>query len=277
MTELKEFMDKNEDKSVNTKKAYRIQYNKLHGLIGGDIGDASQKTIIDIVKNEDKASAQQALINIAILIRRGEGLSVIDLEKLRERNKGLILKQTKENNVKLDSSLPTYEDLVEYTDHLYEQSEWVDYIINYLLLYYQVRNLDLMFDIVKLKRHTKNDKNKNYIWISDKKAVFIRNVYKTADNYNMKVSTITDKKFITAVKRVLGCQKSNLDCGVFIPKESQLGYYIKKATYKSLGEGNYVKIVVNHFRNDFDKIKEISANRGTHIDTISEFYDIKSQ
>ena len=277
MAELQKFMESVKDKSENTKKAYRIQYNKLTKLLGKDVGEASQKIIIDTVKEEDKASAQQALINIAILIRRGEGLSVVDLEKLREKNKGVIVKQTKEKNVKLDSSLPSYQDLVEYTDHLYDQSEWTDYIINYLLLYYQVRNLDLLFDIVKRKKQTKEDKSKNYIWISDKKAVYIRNVYKTADKYDMKENTITDKKFITAVKRVLGCQKSNLDCGVFIPTQSQLGYYIKKATYKGLGEGNYVKIVLHHFRNDFDKIKEISANRGTSIDTLGEFYDVKTQ
>ena len=277
MAELSSLMESVEDRSVNTKKAYKVQYKKLHDLLGKDIAEASQQKIIDVVKGETKMASQQALLNIGILIRRLEKNSVVELEKLREKNKLLITKETKEKNINLDKSLPSYEALVEYTDYLYDKSEWTDYIINYLLLYYQVRNQDLMFDIVLRKKYTKEDTNKNYIWISDKKAVFIRNVYKTAGTYKQKTNTITDKKFITAVKRVFACQKYSLECGVFIPNENQVGYYIQKATYKGLGEGNYIKIVLNHFRNDFDKIKEISENRGTSIDTISEFYDIKNQ
>ena len=277
MAELSSFMESVEDRSMNTKKAYKVQYKKLHDLLGKDIGEASQQKIIDVVKEESKIASQQALLNIGILIRRIDKNSVVELEKLREKNKLLITKETKEKNINLDKSLPSYEALVEYTDYLWDKSEWTDYIINYLLLYYQVRNQDLMFDIVLRKKYTKEDTNKNYIWISDKKAVFIRNVYKTAGTYKQKTNTITDKKFITAVKRVFACQKYSLECGVFIPNENQVGYYIQKATYKGLGEGNYVKIVLNHFRNDFDKIKEISENRGTSIDTISEFYDIKNQ
>jgi hypothetical protein len=35
-----------------------------------------------------------------------------------------------------------------------------------------------------------------------------------------------------------------------------------------------MKIVVNHFRNNIDKLKEISANRGTDLRTILSSYDI---
>ena len=277
MTELISFMDTVKDKSQNTQKAYKVQYKKLHDLLGKEISEASQQKIIDVVKTEDKIASQQALLNIGILIRRIDKNSVVELEKLREKNKSLISKETKEKNVVLADTLPSYEALVEYTDYLWDKNQWTDYIINYLLLYYQVRNQDLLFDIVLRKKYTTANKDKNYIWIGDKKAVFIRNVYKTAGTYKQKINTITDKKFITAVKRVFACQKYSLECGVFIPTESQVGYYIQKATYKGLGEGNYIKIVLNHFRNDFDKIKEISLNRGTSIDTISEFYDIKNQ
>ena len=277
MTELISFMDTVKDKSQNTQKAYKVQYKKLHDLLGKEIGEASQQKIIDVVKTEDKIASQQALLNIGILIRRIDKNSVVELEKLREKNKSLISKETKEKNVVLADTLPSYEALVEYTDYLWDKNQWTDYIINYLLLYYQVRNQDLLFDIVLRKKYTKENTDKNYIWITDKKAVFIRNVYKTVGTYKQKINTITDKKFITAVKRVFACQKYSLECGVFIPTESQVGYYIQKATYKGLGEGNYIKIVLNHFRNDFDKIKEISLNRGTSIDTISEFYDIKNQ
>ena len=123
------------------------------------------------------------------------------------------------------------------------------------------------------------------MWLQNTKgkATFIRNVYKTATiqapdgkdhGYGQKVNNITDKKFIIALRRVLGCQKSGLDCGVFIPNKASIHYYLQKATYKQIGEGNYFKIIVNHFRNDVDKLKEISANRGSDLRTILTSYDI---
>ena len=184
-------------------------------------------------------------------------------------------KHAKEKNQKLSLSLPDYDTLVDYTDELYNSNEWIDYIINYLILYYNVRNLDLVFEIVNLKRETV-DTNKNYLWVTNKKVVFIRNIYKTAKVYNQKVNVITDIKFITAMKRVRDLQKLDFESGIIIKNINQLGYYIQKATYNNLGEGNYLKIVLNHYRNDFNMIKEISKNRGTSIDTLSEFYDLKS-
>ena len=126
------------------------------------------------------------------------------------------------------------------------------------------------------------------MWLQNSKAkvTFIRNVYKTASiigpdgtdhGYGQQVNTITDKKFIVAIRRVLGCQKSGLDCGTFIPTVSAISYHIMKATYKQIGEGRYFKIIVNHFRNDIDKLKEISANRLTDLKTILNSYDIEKK
>ena len=72
----------------------------------------------------------------------------------------------------------------------------------------------------------------------------------------------------------MGCQDSELKCGIFIPNKSSIAYYIIKATYKQLGEGKYVKIIINHFRKNLDKLKEISENRGTSLNEILKSYDI---
>jgi hypothetical protein len=44
-----------------------------------------------------------------------------------------------------------------------------------------------------------------------------------------------------------------------------------------VSEGAMNKIVVNHFRNDIDKLKEISNNRGTSITSLLQSYNIKDQ
>lgn len=282
MAEFKEFMESIENKSDATKKQYRIQYNKLFKLTEKPIAETSQKKILEILDKMNNRNNEQALLNIALLVRKLNKLSVVDLEKRREDNKKNINTAIKEKNAELKERLPAYDNLIEYMDYLFEKDEWTDYIINYLLIHLQVRNQDLDFDIVKRKKDA-NDKNKNYMWLQQNKITYIRNVYKTANivkpdgsttGYGQKVNVITNPKMILAVKRVLGCQKSDLDCGTFIPNKSSIAYHLQKTTYKELGEIKYMKIIVNHFRKDLDKLKEISVNRGTDLTTILNFYDI---
>jgi len=273
MAELEKFLKTLDGKSKNTIKTYTIQYNKLLNLTEKPIAETSQLKLIKLIADTSNPNGRQALLNIAIQLRRGENAAVDKLIGQRDKNKVIITDEIKNTNLKLQNSLPSYKTIVDYMESLYNSSEWTDYIINYLLINYQVRNADLLFDIVKRKRDTK-DTTKNYIWLSAKKAVFIRNVYKTNTTYGRKENIITDSKFITAIKRVFACQKHNENCGVFIPTASQVGYYIQKASYNQIGEGAYFKIIVAHFRDNIDKLEEIGENRGTSYETIKNSYDI---
>ncbi len=287
MSEYERFMDSIKDKSDATKKQYRIQYNKLFKLTGKPIQDTSEKKIMELLNEIDNKNNSQALLNIALLIRKNNNLSVTQLEKKRKQDKDKLIEDVKIKNVELKENLPSYDDIVEYMNYLFDKSEWTDYIINYLLINLQVRNQDLDFTIITRKKDAV-DKNINYMWLQNtkKKVTFIRNVYKTANievgdgkehGYGQKVNNITDTNFIVAVRRVIGCQKYNLDCGVFIPNKSSIAYHLQKATFKQIGEGKYFKIIVNHFRNDLDKLKEISNNRGTDLKTILNSYDIENK
>jgi hypothetical protein len=273
-TELELLLKSVEGKAINTQKTYKLQYNKLRALTGKDIADTSELKLLKLIDEIQNVNGKQALINVAVSVRRANSLSVKKLEDQREINKHLLIAVVKNTNLKLKNDLPSYDDLVNYKDALYESSSWVAYIISYLLINYQVRNQDLLFDIVKLKRDTKKDLTKNYIWLQPKGIQYIRNIYKTAGTYGQKVINISDPKFLVAIRRVFACQKHNEDCGVFIPNPDQLGYYIKSSTYMKIGEGSYLKIIIDHFRKDLDKIKEISDNRGTSITTLLSNYDI---
>jgi hypothetical protein len=271
--EYDKFMKSVENKSTATQKQYRIQYNKLYKLLDKPIAETSENKILEIVKEQSNVNNQQALLNIGLVVRKGEGLSVKKLEDFREKNKKTITADIKKKNVELKETLPSYDDLIQYNEMLWESSEWTDYIINYLLINYQVRNEDLDFSIVKRKKDA-NDTEKNYMWLQSGKVTYIRNRYKTDKTYGKKVNVITNKQFITAIRRVLGCQDSELKCGIFIPNKNAIAYYIIKATYKQLGETKYFKIVVNHFRKNLDKLKEISENRGSDLMTIYQYYNI---
>ena len=275
MAEFKNFMDTLDGKSDHTKRAYKTQYTKLRNLLEHDVADVSQKKAIDIISEQSNPNQQQALINIAVLVRRMNKLPTKDLEAKREANKKEVVKQVKRVNETL--VLPTLNDLEEYLEYLYANNQWTDYIINYLLLKYQVRNKDVNFTITTRKKDMTNQ-NKNYIWLDvrQKKAVYVRRDYKTEKTYGEKRHVITDKEFIVALKRVLACQKHNEECGVFIPNENQIGYYIMRATYKGIGEGAYLKILINAHKNggNIQKLKEISDNRGTDLNTLLSNYNI---
>jgi len=268
MAELEWFKETVGDKSANTIKAYITQYNKLYKLLGKDISEASQKKLMDTVKDIDNPNSRQALLNIGILIRTAKNLDTKELIKYRDSLKEDIKTAQKKNNTTLSETLPSYEELEEYTESLKGKND-INFIINYLLMNYNVRNEDLHFKLITRKKEAK-DTNFNYIWLSPKKAEYIRNVYKTAGNYGQKLFIINDKPFMSAVRRLI---KDNWEA----PAMEQMPYIIKKATLMGIGEGNYNKIIVNKFRDNIDILKQISERRGTSITTLLDSYDIANQ
>lgn len=275
--ETKEFNDLMayaSDKSKFTQKAYRIQYKKLHdALKGNTVKQTSQEDLILVIKSiAPSPNTQQAVLNIAILIYKIYELPADKLIALRDENKEAITENTKEKNTKLTETLPKYEDLIEYLEHLYSQRNWLDYIINYLLIHFQVRNQDLVLQIVPKKKDMVDD-HENYLWLSKTQVVFVRGHYKTNNIYDSKIATITDKLFLNAVRKYY----NKGDKTTLVPNPDNVGYYIKKATYKQLGEGAYMKIIVNSNLGSLQKLKEISENRGTSLETIATNYDVELQ
>ena len=275
MSEIEDLMKYAEDKSVATQKSYNQLYRRLRALLGNrDIASASEKMILKVIDMEN-INSKQGMINIANIIRKQNNLPHKLLDDTREANKKLLQTHVREKNANL-SELPSYKDIVDFTEVLYEKNDYTSFIINYLMLNFFVRNKDLNFDIVKRKKDMTDD-SLNYMWLTNNKAVYRRNIYKTKDTYGTKEHTITDKKFLLAMRRVVKCQESDLECGTFIPNENQIGYYIKKATLKNIGETAYMKIIVNHFKSDLQKIKQIGESRGTATDTIIESYDLDNK
>ncbi len=279
MSELKQFQQSITDKTSKTQLVYNQQYNKLHKIIGGNIADTSQDKLLKLVKESvSNCNSQQALLNVAILVRKMSNLPTDKIVKYRESNKEQIDIKLKQANANLQG-LPSYQELVDYTDSLYNNKSYVDFIINWLILNHYVRNKDLVFNIVTRKKDI-TDESKNYMWVNIrwKRLLYVRNDYKTVNTYGTKKQIITDPKVFDAIKKLYYCQNRHDPECVFIPNLNQVGYYIQKATYKSLGESNYIKIILNHhFQNGNTNIlKEISESRGTNINTLLTSYNIKN-
>lgn len=289
MTELDKFRETFSDKSKITQNVYSSNYKKLRDLLDDeDIINVSQSKIIKSLEdNIDNINSQQALLNVAFLVRKKNGLAINELEEFRKKNSATIKNKIYESNTNLVDKLPSYDTIVHFVDSLLKTEKYAAYVLNYLLLYYQVRNADLIFDFVLFKKDTK-DKSKNYLWFSSKSKTvhYIRNVYKTAKivkpdgtigGYGQKIIKITDPKFINVMKILVNYQKKENKPIIFIPNVDNIPYYLKKMTFDNLGETLYFKIVVNHFRTDANMLKQISYNRGTDINTILQSYDIKSE
>jgi len=277
MAELNQFMEYVSDKKPNTIRTYNLQYRTLHDIIDRDIGQSSEKTVILAANTAKSINSVQALLNVGMMVRKMLGLGYKQIEKVRDNNRRDVSNLVKEKNITITDGLPSYQDLVDYVNKLYEENKWVSYVINYILLNYQTRNQDLVFQLVRLKRDIKND-GRNYMWIPQRgnKVLYVRNNYKTSGSHGKIQIEITDPKFILAMKRIIACKKYQLECGNIIPNDDQVGYHVKKLTLNQIGEGKMVKIIIDHFRGDMQKLKEISKNRGTNIETLIESYDIKN-
>jgi len=286
ITEFDDFRASYSNKSKVTQGIYDSNYRKLRELLQDtNIASVSQKRVIEVIESVDNINSQQGLLNIAYLIRKKAGLGIQELDEFRKKNQKLLENKIVEANTNLINKLPSYDTLVDYTNDLFKAKNYKHYVINYLLLNYQVRNADLVFDFVLLKKDTL-DNTKNYLYynVKMKKVHYIRNVYKTAKivkpdetitGYGQKINIIDDPNFIKAIRALAKEQRKTDKPIVFIPNSDN--YHIKKATYQGLGEGNIFKIVLAKFRNDPNMLKQISYNRGTDINTILTSYDIKSE
>ena len=45
-------------------------------------------------------------------------------------------------------------------------------------------------------------------------------------------------------------------------------------TLGQLGEGTMIKIIINHYRGDIQRLKEISKSRGTNLEVLHTSYNI---
>ncbi len=258
--------------SYATKKSYRTSYRKLRDILQKPIADTAQDTTAKaIMSSTDNINSCQALINIAIIVREKlKKMPIDELVEQRNINKEEVTEALKQAN--LYTVLPSLEELDNFIETLWKQSKYRDYIINFLLRHYYVRNQDLLFDICETKRETLEDQTKNWLWLDRKKQVvhYIRNNYKTAKTYGQKVTKIDNERFLRAVKV---CNRQ-MYCFPLTTEPDKIGYYVQKMTLGQLGESKILKIIIEAYKGDYSKIQEIAKSRGTNEHVLLTSYSI---
>jgi hypothetical protein len=207
-------------------------------------------------------------LNTALLVRRVYDMPIETFLVQRSKNRTSIDESLKQTNKFME--LPSLDELDNHIEELYQDGQWVPYIINWLLRHHYVRNQDLLFDFVTTQKETK-DTSKNYMLFERKhqRLTYIRNKYKTASKYGQKTVVIDTERFIMAIKKANAMGKFPL-----ARDETTIGYYVQMHSFRKLGEGVIMKMVVNHHKHDINELKRISQSRGTDLPVLLTNYNI---
>ena len=253
MSELEKTLTARASLSEKTKKVYANAYAKLRELLGKDISVATETEITTAIYGNDdlKASVKYNLLNIAIVVRQVFNKPIDEMKEVRAVESGEKLVANVLKNETLKEELPTLKELTAYMNSLYEKGEWRKYLVNYLIMTFNVRNMDLNLQIVKTSKGVNN--KDNWIVLHKGSADYLRYVYKTADTFDCKANTITSKTALEAIKNLLG----DKDSVYLLAKEdgdrisdSGLNKMISRMTLKTekykegVGQGNMLKVLL---------------------------------
>jgi len=270
----------NANLSASSKRTYGYAYDRLMLLTDYvAISNMSEKRVLKLIKDaEVPANSKNVMLSVILLIRRHNEQTVDLLIKYKETKMSKQMDKEKEaKNEELVKTLPSYDTYMMYVNDLYRQKDWRSYIVNYLLITYGVRNLDLNVIITRDKfvASKRRESEVNYLYVTKRYVKFIRNHYKTHSSYGRKEDTITATKFMYAVNEYLDedFEKPLLDV-----EEQSVGATIRNMTYNMIGEGGIYKILVEYHksRGDVNKLKALSISRGHQLDTQMGYYDISN-
>jgi len=285
--ELENAFNINETLGDSSKMIYRSVYRRFLNLSDHTkLLDMSEANIIKLVNNDRiPPKSQESLLDVAVLVRRANNASYEKILKYKTiQLKKSIDKHKLEKNEKLKDELPDKKQIERYIKTLLNNKDYVSYIVNYLLLTYGVRNLDLNLILTSDKDVTlKGHKSEiNYLYVTSTYVMFIRNNYKTYKKYGQKKIKIIKKSFLNACTQLLG---DNYDTPLLKLKngdpisEESIGRVVQEMTYNNIGEGIYFKVNIADSKksNNIKRIRDLSNHRGTALETIFAEYDIDNK
>ena len=270
------------------------------------ITELSEIEIIDFLKNSEmKPETKNSWLNVILMVRRYKKVSVDKLLFYRgyreyqddgtykmiggELNQDIQVHKM-ESKEKVSKELPTMKDLNDHLTSLYKSKKYRDYIINYLLVNYGVRNKDLDIVITKDKKvisntqKNKDNYQKNYLYVVKSYVWFICNEYKTASTFGRKKIKIRNTSFQRSVNGFIGTGEKkllvNTIAGTTIKNDAGIAKVVQEKTFNKIGEGKIFKVIIKDILNEpnakvrENRLRSISETRGTSIGTILQSYAV---
>jgi hypothetical protein len=223
--------------------------------------------LTEFLQTFDNPNTRLEMLNLMIVLRTESNVPTDEMKKLRTvLNKEKKSAQPAKMKA-VGETLMGYEDFKVKLDRAFEDKNYKQFIVNYLMSSYAVRNKDLDLTIIRDKKDIVA--GNNYLLIGTNNITYIRDDYKTHKTYGKQEHVITDPKFQSAVE-IVGNSK-------LIP-ESQLVNGLRKLYIDKMGEGQIFKMMIDYYTKTKNsaEIKRIAASRGTSLDTVKEHYDVNS-
>ena len=253
--------------SLNVKEPTKKQYIK-HYQKCIEINIHYSEKHNEIIKKLDtleNLEEKLRLLNIIYILRNAFEYPLDEIRRYRH----LLFNERREtksetNRKNEEEGLFTFNEILEHRDGQLTKYNYKGYIITYLLIEYNTRNMDLDLTITKKQP---NDDNRNYLWVKKNDVLYIRNAYKTVQNYGDKQHLITNENFFYACTRLLGrnTEKNLLDT-------TNIAREVARETLGGIGQGRYLKIILEEA--DKHQIRFIQDNRGSNAGTLLDRYDM---
>jgi len=287
---LTDFLDSKVDLKQTSKTHYINSFKKLIYICFGDnkrklITALKQAKLIEIMMNQNNPlNSKIDLLKMYKYILEFTNKQY----RLVDNQLNALYGQTRVSSIQSNKDLLNrtinYEKLMDILDKLSDD----EYLLFYLLINYNVRNMDLYIkytdnpDVIEKANEGKLDYN--VLYYNDKKQlVYIRSYYKTLKKYGIKKHIITDEKFneimkYKTVNNFIFKSRTGLD-----RQENTLSKYINSVGNKvyprsNLNQQNIYKIIANKYigDNDHKKLQEIANNRGHSLDIQNNVYTTSS-
>jgi hypothetical protein len=286
MDEFKEYLEK-KNLSKNTIYQY-TKYLKHYVDAYNEYPTGEQQDVYRNVENlklkksklkVEATSTKSQTLKAVIAYRNSKGLSNDKMVEMYNDVNREARETALENNKIAEETLPSIDEHMKWVDSLYDLEDveklraWV---INKLIINKNVRNKDLVAEIVSKTGHLKKMKqDKNYLYVHKNEATYIRNDYKTAKTYGELKSDLDEpKNRIRMIKALRIIQKNTPDRQLVpLTRLNDLSNYIISKT-NGLGETKLMKMVLKK-KNSLGEASKISANRGTSLSTLQQNYNIK--
>jgi len=276
--ELQYVINQNTTIKDSTKKQYINAYARWTDTTDRQVIDSSEAYIISVLdKMACSPNSKSVVISAIVMIRNFHELSVDKIRNWRDTKlkKRIDIAHTAKD--KRDNELlPSYTELMNHVKKLYKDKNYKDYIINFILSKYCVRNRDLNVFITQDKSMLLQT-DTNIIYLAPSYAIYQRNDYKTHDTYGQIKINIRSMPFRNACLNFLD---NNPDGYLFansnekVMADSSIGNYIQEHSFNQLGEGRICKLVLGYYakRGNIREITRISRSRGTNIQTLIDYY-----
>ena len=236
--------------SPKTITTYTANYRRLMRILKDEpILCFSEERLVRRLKEETdvKPMSMNGMVSVILLIRRSVHLATGKIEKYKE----LLSKDHYDNKAlnsdELVEQLATIKQLWDYTNQALEDEDFITYIINYLMIKFGVRNMDLDLDIIK-----------------DKSV------------YGVKKLKIEDKEFMNVCNKLLVDNDTDQHT---LFTSSNNNKFIQSKTLNGMGEGLYFKSIIYEMSQEgyVSLIKKIGATRGTSLSCVFDNYYVEAK